>query len=80
MSSCPHGMPNPKTCYDCMEEGNLEPPKWKKVGFPFNAIYPGTCAAPACSVVITEVGDLIQRWDIDSGIGKSKYTHIDCNL
>lgn len=26
MADCPHGMPTPAACFECMEDGNLEPP------------------------------------------------------
>lgn len=71
--TCPHGMPNPKTCLDCMEEGNIEPPKWKAIGPPFDAIYTGSCADPNCNDIQFLRGDSIQRWDKEGM--DTKYTH-----
>lgn len=70
MMDCPHGMPNPKTCMDCMEEGNLPVAKWKRIDTPFTAMFAGICAA--CSNEFAK-GDEIQRWDKEDQA--SKYTH-----
>lgn len=70
MGGCPHGMPNPKTCVDCMEEGNIEPPKWKINGPMFAARFAGTCGG--CGEGWTP-GDIIQRWDKEDS--ETKYTH-----
>lgn len=72
MSPCPHKMPNPKTCVDCMEEGNIEPAKWKRVGTPFNANLNFTSTCPACKEDIVR-GESIQRWDKEDS--ETKYTH-----
>lgn len=69
MDTCPHGMPNPKTCVDCMEEGNIPVAKWLTVGTPFDAKFPGVCAG--CKDT-WEPGDSIQRWDRED---RTKYTH-----
>jgi hypothetical protein len=72
LPGCPHGMPAPATCLECMEDGPVAPPaRWKKVGGAFAASYPGAC--PAGDAI--EIGDLVQRWDRDD---TSKYAHSDC--
>lgn len=43
MADCPHGMPSPGACIDCMAEGGLPRPKLKRDGWPFIAKYDGTC-------------------------------------
>lgn len=68
--SCPHGMPNPKTCVDCMEEGNIPVAKWTRVGSNFMAHYPGVCGK--CKEG-WKPGDIIQRYDKEDG--ETKYTH-----
>lgn len=76
MTTCPHGMPNPKTCVDCMEEGNIEPAKWRAIGTPFSSRFVGTCAA--CGQIWMS-GDVIQRWDKEDR--ESKYTHgYECKM
>lgn len=70
--SCPHGMPNPKTCVDCMEEGNIPVARWEQVGSVFTSKYPGTCGN--CKET-WGIGELIQRWDKED---VSKYTHMAC--
>jgi hypothetical protein len=46
MTACPHGMPSPASCWECMEEGNLpaaprpRPPEREGPSFP--ARYEGT--------------------------------------
>lgn len=45
---CPHGMPSPASCLECMEEGNLGPtarPAPPKVGPVFVAQHDGHCGA-----------------------------------
>lgn len=71
--TCPHNMPNPKTCFDCMEEGNLEPVKWKRAGYTFAAKFRGMCADPTCKDKEFNQGDEIQRWDKEDR--ETKYTH-----
>lgn len=71
---CPHGMPSPRSCFDCMEEGPVAPvERWWQQGLPFIAAYPGTCVG--CGDPF-EVGDRIQRWDY--GSQRTNYTHAAC--
>ena len=45
-AGCPHGMPSPASCIDCMDEGLLPPPPKPEVpepGHSFEAAYPGHC-------------------------------------
>lgn len=59
-SGCPHGMPTPGSCIDCMDDGNLPPPpKPKRAGWPFTAEHPGPCTGPPCPGI--EPGDRIVR-------------------
>lgn len=72
MTSCPHGMPSPGSCVDCMAEGNLPPaprPKGPEpVGSRFVSRYDGNCSG--CSFYIT-AGELIVRMSDDT------YRHAD---
>lgn len=46
MTGCPHGMPTPGSCIDCMDEGLLPPPPRPKapaVVRTLTARYPGDC-------------------------------------
>ena len=70
---CPHGMPSPPTCIDCMYEGGVTPPPLpvapeKAVSAPFRATYAGRCP---CGAPI-EVGEMIVRTDRD------RYAHSGC--
>lgn len=61
--TCPHGMPKPSTCLDCMEEGPIaEPARWATVGEPFTARYDGDC--PSCGRPIVAGITQVQRWDL----------------
>lgn len=72
---CTHGMPSPKSCIDCMEEGPVAPPAtWAKVGRPFPARFTSTCIG--CDRTTIAVGDLLQRWD--KGTDRTEYLHADC--
>lgn len=71
---CPHNMPNPKTCLDCMEEGNLEPPKWKFNAY-FNAKFPGICRKCGGGY---EAGEPIKQWHKEDQ--DTAYTHFGCGL
>lgn len=71
--ACPHDMPTPGSCVDCMTDGPVAPPTtWRKVGRPQRAIYPATCM---CGDEIL-VGDAIQRWDF--GSEQTRYLHERC--
>ena len=77
--TCPHGMPSPASCVDCMDEGPVATPtRWQKVGGPFAARYPGECAACGRLFLYSEVmqNERIQRWDL--GDERTVYTHADC--
>lgn len=75
--TCPHGMPKPSTCVDCMEEGPVTTPKlWAEVGPVFAAKFPNN-QCPCGNPVI--VGQPIQRWDRGEGLEQeTKYTHENC--
>ena len=75
MLECTHGMPSPKSCVDCMEEGPVSAPvTWSKVGAPFPARFASTC--PRCDATTINVGDLVQRWD--RGDDRTIYLHERC--
>lgn len=69
---CPHGMPTPGSCVDCMDEGLLPPPPRPQaatpMGAPFRARYAGTCRG--CTFGISE-GEVIVRMSDDT------YRHYD---
>jgi hypothetical protein len=72
---CPHGMPKPSTCVDCMDEGPVVPPvRWQPVGQPFMSLYGGVC--PTCGDSIEAGVDFIERWDF--GDDRTVYTHDRC--
>lgn len=72
--NCPHGMPSPASCTDCMDEGPVtRPRRWAKVAGPFPAQYDARCP---CGNAI-EVGERIQRWDHGRD-GPTSYTHEGC--
>lgn len=73
--TCPHGMPKPETCMDCMEEGNLPVDRWKAIGHAFASQYPGTCKS--CNGTFAP-GEYITRWDL--GDKQTSYTHWWCKL
>lgn len=61
MSGCPHGMPSPASCTDCMADGPVAPPpRWKAIDGPFRARFPGVCTG--CDSEFA-VSDLVQRYD-----------------
>lgn len=55
-------MPKPSTCLDCMEEGNLEVPTWKKAldSGMRSKFEESICRSCGDSIYR---GDLIYRWD-----------------
>lgn len=58
-NACPHGMPSIGSCVECMDEGNIAPPrKIKREGWPFVAGYEGTCSG--CKFPMSP-GELIVR-------------------
>lgn len=68
--TCPHGMPTPASCVECMEDGPVvEPAAWTSVGEPFYARYGGDCRA--CGKRF-EATALVQRWDRGD---ETAYTH-----
>lgn len=72
MTGCPHGMPTPGSCVECMAEGNLPPPPKPPpltVTGRFAARYPGQCRA--CPDPIA-VGDPI------SHLSNGAYVHREC--
>lgn len=74
---CPHGMPTPGSCIDCMDEGLLPPATktWAVIGPPFAAQFDGTCS---CAEPI-EIGMVIKRWDYGAPAERTAYTHLRCN-
>lgn len=74
MTTCPHGMPSPGSCLDCMDEGNLPPapkPEQPVPGeFWFAAKFAGTCRG--CGLAFPE-GQPIRRLSDHSG-----YVHDGC--
>jgi hypothetical protein len=70
---CPHGMPTPAACYECMEDGNLEPPSPPSgpqvITDPFRARFDGHCAS--CNTGI-HVGQRI------IGFEDGTYQHARC--
>ena len=74
--TCPHNMPSPASCIQCMEDGPVvEPTRWQKVGGPFNVRYEGWCATCEGKFYLGIAGrDLIQRWDF--GEERTEYTHV----
>lgn len=78
---CTHGMPNPKTCVDCMEDGVMPPPpKWYPGPAPWIvAQHDGIC--PGCDQIIG-VGDYIKQWEKRDGktVIDTKYLHTECEM
>lgn len=68
MNACTHGMPSPKSCVDCMMDGNLpvELPEPITVEYDFVAKIASRC--PACNYTI-EVGDRIAK------LSNDRYVH-----
>lgn len=56
MADCEHGMPNPASCVECMNEGALPQPKVTRQGWPFLAKFDGTCGGCTDG---TQVGERI---------------------
>lgn len=70
MTACPHGMPTPASCIDCMDEGNIAPrpqrlwrpdPEWSHW---ITADYASTC--PICTDEVRQ-GETIARAISPSG-------------
>lgn len=79
IAACPHGMPSPRACFSCMEDGPVADPakKWWRQGLPFLAQYPGTCVACHGGY---PVAARVQRWDFGSSTvtERTGYTHAVC--
>lgn len=64
---CPHGMPSPASCWECMEDGNLpalpRPEPLTVVSRPFAARFDGHC--PGCNTEI-HAGQPIVRLSDDT--------------
>lgn len=73
MRQCTHGYPKPSNCWDCMEDGNLDPPPSETRLAPtskvFKAEFDGHC--PSCNLGIHE-NQLVRRMSDDS------YRHDHC--
>lgn len=56
---CPHGMPSPASCFECMEDGNLPAPPAPEAlavrGRPFTARFDGHCTG--CNTAMTASDD-----------------------
>lgn len=63
--TCPHGMPSPGSCVDCMNDGNLPPaprPARPEVASkPFAARFPGHCRT--CNMPIHEGQQIVRMTD-----------------
>lgn len=73
--TCPHGMPKPSTCLDCMEEGTIDN-EWRKVGAAFGSKYGQDCAGCGIRIAPTQ---LVQRWDRGDPPTATAYTHPECS-
>lgn len=53
MSACPHGMPSPGSCVECMDEGNMPPPPPppKRKGWAVIARFDGACSGCGSPIV-----------------------------
>lgn len=74
--TCPHGMPTPASCLECMEEGNLgatPPPPPPKLGPAFTARLEGQC--PGCNLPIAPG----QRARAVEGRHATYYVHDGCS-
>ena len=72
--TCPHNMPSPASCWECMEDGAVvEPARWQRVGDPFRARYDAECG---CGQPIVAGASRVQRWDL--GDARTVYRHDDC--
>lgn len=64
ITDCPHGMPSPKSCFSCMEDGPVEPPPRPEparvILGPFTARYQGKACA-GCGFGV-EPGERIALW------------------
>lgn len=71
MQECPHGMGNPKSCFECMEEGNLEPSRRESATTIciFTAKYDGDCRE--CNLTFS-AGSLIAQ------MSDGSYRHERC--
>ena len=73
MGECPHGMPSPASCTDCMFDDGLGADPVAPlvgVGSPFEAKFPGPCTA-GCGYPI-EAGEMIAR------MSDHTYQHAAC--
>lgn len=79
MTACPHGMPSPASCVDCMADGPVRTPStWHAARRSFPAAYIGTC--PACGDDFA-VADRIRQWSFGPSYGspeRTVYTHAGC--
>lgn len=72
-SECTHGMPSPKSCTDCMDEGPVvELTGWRQISRPFRAAYDGTCR---CGDPILASAHIIKTWARGD---ESVYMHEEC--
>jgi len=66
-AACTHGMPTPAACFECMEDGNIEPPpaptRPTSQGWTIDAAFPGHCQG--CNLPIHE-GQSITRMSDDT--------------
>lgn len=70
--TCPHGMPSPPSCVECMEDGPVAPPERTRrptVEATFQARYAGHCSG--CNLPITP-GQVVHR------LSDERYVHQGC--
>lgn len=74
MNPCTHGMPDPRSCFECMEDGNLPAPQKAAPPTPSDRTHParfdGECSG--CGFVIT-AGQLIRHWS------DGQWRHAECS-
>lgn len=72
--TCPHGMPTPKACLDCMDEGLLPPPPRPEPeradSPPVTARFDANC--PSCNLPMVTGKDRIVRTTRD------RWVHVGC--
>lgn len=75
MSACPHGMPTPGSCWECMEDGNLPAPaapdRLEVASRPFPARYDGDCAG--CNTAIHQGQQIVRLSD-----GTHRHEYLGC--
>lgn len=73
MTDCPHGMPSPASCFDCMIDGNYDAPRdepERADSRPFTARKDGWC--PVCHEGVTAGMDQLVHTT------QERYAHPSC--